>query len=415
MYILKRTTATDSDFEMLIQQLDADLAVRNGEEQAFFSQFNHLNNIKHVIVAYQDNKPIGCGAIKTYDADTMEVKRMFIIPEMRRQGIGLQLLMELEKWTSELGYAYTQLETGTMQPEAIRLYEKNGYTRIPNYDQYVGIENSVCFKKKMMKTNPDYLQVNKESWNKRTAVHIDSDFYNQAAFLQGETSLNNVELELLGDIKGKKILHLQCHFGQDTISLARLGAQVTGVDLSDKAVEVATELATKTGADATFIASDVYELPNVLNAQFDIVFTSYGTIGWLPDLDKWAKVISTFLKPQGRLVFVEFHPVVWMFDDDFQKVGYNYFKDEPIIETTEGTYADREADLQVTSVTWNHSLSEVMTSLLQNGLSIASFSEYDYSPYNCFNHTIQIEEKKFRIKHLGNNIPMLYALEAVKR
>lgn len=144
MYILKRTTATDSDFEMLIQQLDADLAVRNGEEQAFFSQFNHLNNIKHVIVAYQDNKPIGCGAIKTYDADTMEVKRMFIIPEMRRQGIGLQLLMELEKWTSELGYAYTQLETGTMQPEAIRLYEKKMDIRVSRTTTNMLVSKIVC-------------------------------------------------------------------------------------------------------------------------------------------------------------------------------------------------------------------------------------------------------------------------------
>lgn len=261
----------------------------------------------------------------------------------------------------------------------------------------------------------NYLEINRNSWNKKTEVHINSEFYNQDSFLKGQSSLNNIELELLGDVSGKKILHLQCHFGQDSISLSRLGAEVTGVDLSDKAVEKAKEIAAELQQTTQFICCDVYDLPNHLNEKFDIIFTSYGTIGWLPDLDKWAKVVSHFLKPKGKFVFVEFHPVVWMFDDNFEKIGYNYFNSEPIIESENGTYADKSADISQENITWNHSLSEVFTSLLNNGLEISSFDEIDYSPYNCFSNTVEFESGKFRIKHLENKIPMVYSLVSKKK
>src|SRR5690606_30466335 len=118
-------------------------------------------------------------------------------------------------------------------------------------------------------------------------------------------------------------------------------------------------------------------------------FTSYGTIGWLPDLDKWAKVVSRFLKPNGRFVFVEFHPVVWMFDDNFETIFYRYFNSGAIIETHNGTYAEKTADITLESVSWNHGLGEVVNSLIKNGLEISALEEYDYSPYNCFNKTIE--------------------------
>lgn len=267
----------------------------------------------------------------------------------------------------------------------------------------------------MKTTAENYLEINKNNWNKRTEAHVTSDFYDVAGFLEGKSSLKEIELELLGDIRGKSVLHLQCHFGQDTISMARMGASATGVDLSDKAIESARELAEKAGADATFICCDVYSLPEHLDQQFDIVFTTYGTIGWLPDVDKWATIVSTFLKPGGKFVFADFHPVVWMFDDHFTKVGYNYFKADAIIETQSGTYADRDADMVEESVSWNHSISEVLNSLIQQGLEINVFNEYDYSPYDCFNETEEFAPGKFRIKHLENNIPMVYAIGATKK
>jgi len=266
-----------------------------------------------------------------------------------------------------------------------------------------------------MDPEKDYLAVNKASWNNKVRFHLESDFYGVEGFLNGASSLNDIELNLLGSIAGKRILHLQCHFGQDSISLARMGAQVTGIDLSDKAIEAANDLAAKTHTDARFICCDLYDLPNHLNETFDIVFTSYGTIGWLPDLDRWAAVVARFLNAGGQLVFAEFHPVVWMFDDDFTRIGYHYFNTGPITETYSGTYADRNAALNQEYVMWNHGLAEVFSSLLGSGLEITSFAEFDYSPYNCFRHTVEVAPKKYRIRHLDNRIPMVFALTAAKK
>jgi SAM-dependent methyltransferase len=260
----------------------------------------------------------------------------------------------------------------------------------------------------------DYQQINKDSWNKRTDAHWESDFYDVQGFLDGKSSLNDIELSLLGNIQGKKLLHLQCHFGQDTLSLGRMGANVTGVDLSDRAIARANELSGAAGIPAEFICCDLYDLPAHLQDTFDIVFSSYGTVGWLPDLDRWASLINRYLKPGGRFIFAEFHPVVWMFDNDFTTVQYNYFKDEAIVENESGTYANREAPISHQSVTWNHSLSEVMGSLLKQGMQIRQFHEYDYSPYNCFNATEEFEPQKFRISKWGNKIPMVYSLEVIK-
>jgi SAM-dependent methyltransferase len=156
------------------------------------------------------------------------------------------------------------------------------------------------------------------------------------------------------------------------------------------------------------------DLPNQLNETFDVVFTSYGTIGWLPDLDKWANVIRHFLKPGGQFIFADFHPSVWMFDDDFKDVSYNYFNDGPIVETQTGTYGDKTADFSTTYVMWNHGIAEIFTALTNAKLRIEIVQEFDYSPYDCFRHTEEFEPGKFRIQHLGNRIPMVLALNARK-
>lgn len=256
----------------------------------------------------------------------------------------------------------------------------------------------------------DYLEINRQSWNERARLHVNSDFYDPAAFKAGKSSLNPIELQLLPPLSGKKVLHLQCHFGQDTLSIARKGAEVTGVDLSDVAIEKANALRDELDLQATFICSDVYELPRHLHQTFDVVFTSYGTIGWLPDIAKWASVVSHFLKPGGSFVFVEFHPVVWMYDNDFKEVAYRYFRSEPIVETETGSYASPDAKVALQSVTWNHGLAEVIQSLLKADLALIDFQEYDYSPYNCFKNTIQVSEGKFQLSSFGNKIPMVYSL-----
>lgn len=149
MIKLTRTDSSDTDFVMLVQLLDADLAQRDGNEHAFYHQFNKIDRIKHVVLAYENGKPVGCGAMKEYAPDTMEIKRMYALPESRGRGIGTRILAELETWATELGYERCVLETGKKQPEAIALYKKSRYTQIANYGQYIGIENSVCFEKRL--------------------------------------------------------------------------------------------------------------------------------------------------------------------------------------------------------------------------------------------------------------------------
>jgi 2-polyprenyl-3-methyl-5-hydroxy-6-metoxy-1,4-benzoquinol methylase len=260
----------------------------------------------------------------------------------------------------------------------------------------------------------DYIRINKALWNKKTDFHVQSDFYDLQTFIGGKSSLNDIELALLGDLKGKSILHLQCHFGQDSISLARMGARVVGVDFSDAAINKATELATHLGADASFICTDVYSLGEHLTEQFDIVFTSYGTIGWLPDMKRWAEVVARFTRPGGQFVFVDFHPIVWMFDNSFSRFEYSYFNRGPIIETLSGTYADKSAEIAQEEIGWNHNLAEVMQQLTDAGMNINSFAELDYSPYNCFANTLEVAPGKYQIAGMEGKIPMLYSLKAVK-
>jgi ubiquinone/menaquinone biosynthesis C-methylase UbiE len=260
----------------------------------------------------------------------------------------------------------------------------------------------------------NYKDVNKDAWNKRTIVHIGSDFYDVPAFLKGQNTLHTTELALLGDVKGKSILHLQCHFGLDSLSLARMGAKVTGVDLSDKAIEKAQELNEQAGLNATFICCDVYDLPDYLHEEFDVVFTSYGVIGWLPDLQKWGNVIQHFLKSQGTFIMVEFHPVVWMFDSQFTKIDYSYFNKETIIDDTTGTYTDRNADIHYQEISWNHNMAAVFSGLIQNDISITDLKEYDFSHYNCFANLKETAKHQYKIIGLEDKMPMMYSIVGTK-
>lgn len=260
-----------------------------------------------------------------------------------------------------------------------------------------------------------YFDANKKLWNKKTPIHSASEFYGMKEFKSGKNSLNFVELEALGDVKGKSLLHLQCHFGMDTLSWTRLGAKATGIDFSDEAIKLAKSLNDELKLDAGFVCSNVYDLKENLDKKFDIVFTSYGTIGWLPDLNKWAEIVSHFLKPGGTFFIADFHPVIWMYDHGIKNLKYPYFNSgEPIIETNEGTYTDRKADIKLTEYGWNHSLDEVFNSLKDNGLRIESFNEYPFSFYNCFPEMVKGDDNFWRIKGFENILPLMYSLKAMK-
>ena len=272
-----------------------------------------------------------------------------------------------------------------------------------------------------------FFEANKNLWNKRTVIHKDSSFYDVDGFKAGKNVLTAIELKEIGDVQGKKMLHLQCHFGLDSLNWARLGADVTGIDLSDEAIEVARNLNDELGMNAKFICCNVYDLhpQNIESAKvspfggdlegaFDIVFTSYGVIGWLPDLDQWAKIISYYLKPGGTFYMAEFHPVIWMFDDDFKEIKYCYENREVIETESQGTYTDRHADIKVKEYGWNHSISEVLNALINHGMKIDSFNEYMYSPYPCFNQVVSDNQGGWWIKGMEDKIPLVYSVKAIR-
>ena len=263
-------------------------------------------------------------------------------------------------------------------------------------------------------STPTLFEANRALWNARVPHHLSSRMYDMEGFLAGRNSLTAIELDLLGPVAGKELLHLQCHFGQDTLSLARMGAQVTGLDISDAALEAARKLTAQCGLKATWVESNVMDPQPALDGRFDVVFTSYGTIGWLPDLKPWAANIHRYLKPGGHLVFVEFHPAVWMFDNAFTHVQYSYFNRETIEEVDEGTYAALEANIKLPSYSWNHDLGEVLTALLEAGLRLERFVELDSSPHDCFANTVQGADGTFQIKGMEGKLPLVYGLRAVK-
>jgi len=267
----------------------------------------------------------------------------------------------------------------------------------------------------MENNNRYFFEANRQAWNLRTGIHLHSDFYNVVAWKSGQTSLTPIELAEMGDVSGKSLLHLQCHFGQDTLSWARLGAKVTGVDLSDAAIAEAQKLALEMHLPARFMCCNVYDLPDHLDETFDIVFTSYGVVGWLPDLVPWARLIARYLKPGGVFYLAEFHPIVWMFDDQFEKFAYPYHNSGVIETENKGTYTDKSGQGPVfKDYGWNHGLSEVISSLTAAGLVLEFLHEFPYSPYNCFAKTVKDEAGNYRIQGLENIIPMVYSIRAHK-
>lgn len=250
----------------------------------------------------------------------------------------------------------------------------------------------------------DYLEINRAAWDRKVGLHVASDFYNVDGFLSGESSLREIELAEFPDVQGKTLLHLQCHFGLDTLSWARKGAIVSGVDISPVAIEKANELKEKANLDARFICSDIYGFSESVSEAYDIVFTSYGALNWLPDLTKWARTISKSLKPGGQFYMVEFHPAFDLVS------GYSYFNlGEPDIEEG-GTYTENSKDELSTMMTWSHSISEVLNALVNAGIQVNQFNEYPFSPYNCFEGLVEREKGRFYVDGSKHDVPLIYSV-----
>ena len=261
-----------------------------------------------------------------------------------------------------------------------------------------------------MSERKDFIEMNRECWNRRTDIHVASAFYDMEGFKSGRSSLNAFECALLGEVAGQSILHLQCHFGQDTLSLARMGAAPTGVDFSESAIQVARETAGELGLSAEFVLSNVLELD--LGRTYDKVFASYGVLGWIPDVNEWMQVAARHLALGGELILVEFHPLIWLFD---QKVPVNYFhSSEPDIETQHGSYTDGGVDVEITSCFWDHTLSDVLTAARKAGLEVTLFEEYDHSPYPLGGMVERSPGEYVLGDRMGQRLPHVYALVARK-
>jgi SAM-dependent methyltransferase len=203
------------------------------------------------------------------------------------------------------------------------------------------------------------MSANRDLWNAWADAHVGSEFYDTAGFLAGRETIDRVELEGVGDVTGKSLLHLQCHFGQTTLSWARHGASVVGVDFSERAIALAGDLAGQLGLDARFICADVYDtLAHLDGERFDVVFTSYGAISWLPDLKPWAEVIAGALKPGGRFFIAEHHPFLWVFDDLSNDIvptfRYRYFDTNALRCDEDGSYAAPDSGIKAVSYSWQH-------------------------------------------------------------
>ncbi|MEM1001240.1 MAG: class I SAM-dependent methyltransferase, partial [Bacteroidota bacterium] len=233
-------------------------------------------------------------------------------------------------------------------------------------------------------------------------------------FKAGESSLNTYELEALGNVQGRSLLHLQCHFGQDTLSWARMGAKCTGIDLSDKGISLAQSLNKELGLDAQFVRCNVLETSKHIQEQFDFVFTSYGVIGWLPDLKPWAQMIFDRLKTGGTFYIVEFHSILWMFDYQTNppELKYHYSQEEVIYEEYLGTYADKDSKMMSKEYGWNHGIGKVISSLAEAGLKIEFLNEHDESPYNVFPNLVKSESGMFVMQ--DQLFPLIFEIKATK-
>ena len=264
----------------------------------------------------------------------------------------------------------------------------------------------------------DYTKTNLEHWNELAPMHAQSKFYDLQSFKAGNSTLKSVEMEELGDVTGKSLLHLQCHFGLDTLSWARRGAIVTGADFSDQAIALAQSLSKELEIEASFVRSDLYDLPSVLSDQFDIVYTSYGVLCWLADLGRWGKIIAHFLKPGGVFYIVEFHPFTTVFDNEEDatdlRVLYPYFSREPFRWESDVSYADLSAPIQHrVTYEWFHSLSDILNALISAELRIEFLHEFPVCAYRSFPFMEQGADGWWRLKG-GDTIPLMFSLQATK-
>ena len=261
--------------------------------------------------------------------------------------------------------------------------------------------------------------INQVHWDELAPVHGASTFYDLESFLNGRNSVDDVSMGLLGEVAGRRLLHLQCHFGMDTLSLAREGARATGVDFSPAAISIARELAKEMVLEARFIEANIYDLPGLHDEAYDIVFTSHGTITWLPDIEGWARVVAHFMRPGGRFVFVDAHPVSWILkQDDVTDVQFefDYFSRGRVFEfTNEYSYASVAGDPKLKNRDtreWHHQLDEIINALIDAGLQIQQVREYPQIAWRMLPFMERGDDGWWRMPDGYPELPLMLSLVA---
>jgi SAM-dependent methyltransferase len=268
--------------------------------------------------------------------------------------------------------------------------------------------------------NEEHFEKNRRHWDEVTPIHARSKFYDLDSFKRGQTSLLPVEIAELGEVTGKRMLHLQCHFGMDTLSWTRMGAVVTGVDFSPVAIGMARQLSEELDLPARFIESNIYDLDNTLQERFDIVFTSYGVLLWLPDLTGWARMVASHLEPGGTFYIVEEHPCAACLDDKVTErlqMEFPYFTGGTPLQSDEpGTYTDSDSDIQNTkTVEWPHPLSEIIDSLIVAGLELEYLHEFPFGFYERHPNMKRGEDGLWRFLDMKWSFPLMFSIKARKQ
>jgi len=263
------------------------------------------------------------------------------------------------------------------------------------------------------------MSVNRRKWDESVPLHVASADYDVPAFLRGRSTLRSVELAEVGPVRGKSLLHLQCHFGLDTLSWRRRGASVTGMDFSLPAIRAARRLSREAGLPARFVHSNVYDLPDLLDDRFDIVYTGKGALCWLPDIDRWAGIVAHFLKPGGRFFFLEDHPIVELFPNEADTAELApkipYFDARALREEYDGTYATDAKMRNRVTYSWIHPVSQVLSSLVSHGLEIETVREYPYSYWHRFPFMTEDARGWWRLNHSEGLIPLMWSVKATRK
>lgn len=267
----------------------------------------------------------------------------------------------------------------------------------------------------------EFRKTNLNNWNERTGIHAKSQLYSLADYIADPNRISSVvqfDMPQLGDVSGKSLLHLQCHIGTDTLSLARLGAEVTGIDFSPEAIATARQLSVDCGTSGRFEVAELYDTPHVIEQQFDVVYTGVGALTWLPDIAAWGKVVSSMLKPGGTFFIRDFHPMLWTIDDERDDgqlvVRYPYFETAGERFESENTYSDGEKLTNTVNYEWNHGIGEIVMALIENGLKIELLLEHKVAESQNLPVFVRTEDDRWKLPEGEDRLPLMFSIRAVK-